>query len=106
MKGIFGNWRLTALLMLAVAMPLSVQAERVEENPSGARMMSDLLIARPIGIVLFGLGAATYVVTLPFSLAGGNAKEVGQQLVVEPAKEAFVRCLGCSKPGRKEKIGN
>ncbi|MFT5099305.1 MAG: hypothetical protein ACJAX5_002723 [Patiriisocius sp.] len=29
-------------------------------------MMGDLLVARPIGLVLLGLGAVTYVATLPW----------------------------------------
>ena len=89
---------------LVTFLPMDALADKVEENPSGLRMMADLLIARPAGIVLLGLGSTVYVVTLPFSLLGGNSKEVLGQLVVGPAKEAFVRCLGCSTPGRKEKV--
>jgi len=45
-----------------------------------------------------------YVASLPIALLGGNAKEVGRTLVIEPASETFVRCLGCTRLGRKEKI--
>ena len=89
---------------LVTFLPMDALAGKVEENPSGMRMMADLFIARPVGIVLLSLGSVVYIATLPFSLLGGNAKEAGSRLVVEPAKEAFVRCLGCSTPGRKEKI--
>lgn len=98
------NWRSILLAGLVTFLPLGALAEKVEENPSGMRMMADLFIARPVGIVLLGLGSTVYLVTLPFSLLGGNAKEAGSQLVVEPAREAFIRCLGCSTSGRKEKI--
>lgn len=98
------TWRSILLAGLVTFLPLDALAEKVEENPSGMRMMADLLIARPVGIVLLGLGSTVYLVTLPFSLLGGNAKEAGSQLVVEPAREAFIRCLGCSTSGRKEKI--
>jgi hypothetical protein len=57
------------------------------------------VIARPLGIVFTAIGAVAYVVTLPFSLAGGNAKAAGEQLVVGPAKATFVRCLGCTNSG-------
>jgi hypothetical protein len=67
-------------------------------------MAGDLLVARPIGMVLVALGTATYVVTLPFSIVGGNAKDAGDMLVVQPVRETFVRCLGCRRIGRKEKI--
>ncbi len=89
---------------LVTFLPMGALADKVEENPSNLRMMADLLVARPAGIVLLGLGSVVYVVTLPFSLLGGNSKEALSQLVVEPAKEAFVRCLGCSTPGRKERV--
>jgi hypothetical protein len=96
-------------LVLAGAMmlsPLTAVADKVEEKPSGYTMMADLVIARPIGIAMFALGSVTYVATLPFSLLGGNAKDAGKALVVEPAREVFVRCLGCVRLGRKEKIKN
>lgn len=90
-------------LLLAIT-PLVSQAETVEETPSGLKMAGDLLIARPIGITIFALGSVTYVATLPFSLAGGNAGEAGKTLVLEPAREAFVRCLGCTRSGYKERL--
>ena len=66
--------------------------------------IADLVLARPIGLAMLGVGTGVYLVTLPLSLLGGNAGDAGNQLVVEPAKEVFVRCLGCKQPGRKEKI--
>ena len=85
---------------------MMVQADQVEENPDGIIMMGDLLVARPIGLVLLGLGTATYVATLPFSLLGGNAEDAGKALVLKPAQEVLLRCLGCRTPGRKKKIFN
>lgn len=78
----------------------------VQEEPSALAMMGDLIIARPLGIVFTAIGAVAYVVTLPFSLAGGNAAEAGKVLVVGPAEATFVRCLGCSKPGYKQDVVN
>ena len=89
---------------LVTFLPMEAFADKVEENPSGMRMMADLFIARPVGIVLLAIGSTVYIATLPFSLLGGNAKDVGNQLVVGSAKEAFVRCLGCRRRGRKDKI--
>lgn len=82
------------------------QAAQVEENPGAFIMMGDLLVARPIGLALFGLGSVVFVATLPFSMLGGNALDAGKVLVLEPGKEVFVRCLGCRRPGRQEKIRN
>tara|TARA_R110002072_G_scaffold1369_10_gene11398 strand:+ start:3524 stop:3838 length:315 start_codon:yes stop_codon:yes gene_type:complete len=92
------------LLAMLLASPTMLQAAQVEENPDGITMMGDLLVARPLGLVLLGLGTVTYVATLPFSLLGGNAGDAGEALVLKPAEEVLLRCLGCRTPGRKEKI--
>lgn len=98
--------RLPSVLLVAVLLlaPCLAQAEKVEEKPSAFAMAGDLLIARPLGLGMFALGSVTFVATLPFSLLGGNVGDAGKMLVVEPAEEVFVRCLGCTRPGRKEKI--
>ncbi|MFT7245683.1 MAG: hypothetical protein ACI82A_003054 [Candidatus Azotimanducaceae bacterium] len=95
-----------AFLSILLTGPMMVQADQVEENPDGITMMGDLLVARPLGLVLLGLGTVTYVATLPFSLLGGNAGDAGKALVLKPAEEVLLRCLGCRTPGRKEKISN
>jgi hypothetical protein len=88
----------TALSVALVAPQITV-AQEVEEHPSGLAMAGDALIARPLGVVFTAVGAALYVVTLPFSLAGGNAGQAGKELVVGPAEATFVRCLGCTNSG-------
>jgi len=87
-------------------MALPAQAETVQQQntsgdptytvnaPSGFAMAGDLLIARPLLI-----GAGLFVVSLPFSALGGNVGAAGKALVVDPGKEAFVRCLGCTSSG-------
>lgn len=84
-----------------VASSLSV-AQEVEEAPSPLAMAGDAIVARPIGLAITAVGTALYLVTLPFSLAGGNAGEAGKALVVAPAEATFVRCLGCTKSGYKQ----
>ena len=76
----------------------------IEEKPSAAAMMGDLVIVRPVMLGLTILGSAAYLVSLPFTLMGGNADEAGKTLVVDPAKTTFVRCLGCVKPGYKKRV--
>lgn len=66
------------------------------EAPPAYAMAGDLLIARPLLIAGTALGAILFVVSLPFSALGGNVEEAAQALVVEPGREAFVRCLGCT----------
>jgi hypothetical protein len=58
-------------------------------------MIADAVLARPVAAVATILGAVGYVLTLPFSLAGGNADQVEERLVAEPASNLFGRCLGC-----------
>ncbi len=86
-----------ALLGCWVATPALAATE---DEPSAGAMAGDLLIARPLGIVATTLGAAAFVVSLPFSAAGGNVGQAADTLVVGPARETFVRCLGCRSAGR------
>lgn len=69
------------------------------EAPNAYSMIGDLVIARPLLIGATVLGAAAFVVSLPFTALGGNVGEAGKALVVEPGKAAFVRCLGCTTSG-------
>lgn len=97
-----------AVLAISTALlTLPAQAEEMQQNvsgntmynadaPSGFVMVGDLLIARPILIAMTAIGAAAFVVSLPFTVLGGNMEEAGQSLVSDPAREAFVRCLGCT----------
>jgi len=91
-------------------MALPAQAETVQQNASGDptytveappafAMAGDLLIARPLLIGATVIGAGLFVVSLPFSALGGNVGAAGKALVVDPGKEAFVRCLGCTSSG-------
>ena len=64
------------------------------EEPTGGTMLADAFMVRPFMLVSTILGTVTYIVTLPFSLLGGNAGDAGNALVVEPAKYTFVRPLG------------
>ncbi|MDH0897486.1 MULTISPECIES: multidrug transporter [unclassified Pseudomonas] len=91
---------------------LPAQAEMVPQNasgdplytveaPKGYAMAGDLLIARPLLIAGTVIGAGLFVISAPFTLAGGNFKESAKSLVGEPAMAAFVRCLGCTESGYK-----
>jgi hypothetical protein len=69
------------------------------EAPDGYAVVGDLLIARPLLIGATLIGAAAFVVSLPFTAMGGGIGATGRALVVEPGKAAFVRCLGCTGDG-------
>ena len=68
--------------------------DMVNEEPTGGTMLADAFMVRPFMLAGTIVGAATFIVTLPFSLLGGNVGEAGRTLVVEPAAYTFVRPLG------------
>jgi hypothetical protein len=69
----------------------------VSSRPSVWAMGIDAGLVRPVGVAATVIGAGIFVVTLPFSLLGGNMKESAETLVVAPAKMTFLRCLGCTE---------
>lgn len=96
-----------ALLVLLLGSANSVIAAQVEEIPGAGAMALDLVVARPVGLVVFGLSSVTYLATLPFSLLGGNAGDAGKALVVKPAQsvlfcawDAVHRVEKSKSPGR------
>lgn len=92
---------MTALLLCHPA--LAEVADNQDPNaPSAVAMGADLVIGRPMLLVATALGTAIWLVALPFSAAGGNVKESGDKLVVWPAKNTFVRCLGCASAGYRK----
>jgi hypothetical protein len=57
-------------------------------------MAVDVAIVRPISLVATVLGTGIFIVSLPFSILGGNVDEAGRNLVLKPAKTTFIRPLG------------
>lgn len=92
---------LVATLFFVMILPVSplMAAEystqyQVVDKPSGAAMLIDGIVIRPLGIVATLIGSAVFVVTLPFSFLGDNVGDAAQSLVKEPARMTFVRPLG------------
>lgn len=86
----------------AVATNASGDPMYTVEAPPAYAMIGDLVFARPLLIAATAVGTVAFVVSLPFTALGGNVKEAGQALVVDPGKSAFVRCLGCTTSGYKQ----
>lgn len=91
---------LLAITMLAVSAPSMADPG---DEPSASEMIGDLVVARPVGLAITAIGAAAFVVSLPLSAIGGNVDGAAKMLVVGPARETFVRCLGCDSVGRYRK---
>jgi len=89
---------LTALVLGAISVPAF--AVEPMDYPNDFAMAGDILVARPLGVVWTVAGSALFVVSLPFTALAGNIKQAAHTLVVGPAKETFVRCLGCVNAGR------
>ncbi|MEH6580697.1 MAG: hypothetical protein V7754_02085 [Halioglobus sp.] len=92
----------TALIVACLLVPQTLWAQRqasIDESPHAGVMAADLVISRPIGVVMTVAGAAAFVVSLPFTLLAGNASDAAEKLMIGPAANTFVRCLGCTEPG-------
>jgi hypothetical protein len=63
-------------------------------EPTGGEMLADAFMVRPFMLVGTVLTTATFIVTLPFSLLGGNVGDAAETLVAEPFMYTFVRPLG------------
>ena len=83
-------------LTLAIAIPpaLALDQEQIGREPTTAEMYADGLIARPLGLVASVLGAAVFVVTLPFTLPSKSVSSAAKELVAVPAQYTFKRPLG------------
>ena len=91
-----------ALLLCEPAFAAMADDDTADPNsPSAMAMTGDMLIGRPLLFTATVLGSAIWLVALPFTAAGGNIKDSAQKLVVWPAKNTFVRCLGCPTAGYK-----
>lgn len=75
--------------------PVAVAQDHYESmGDKGGYMAADLVILRPMGIIATAVGSLVYVISLPFSIPGGNQDEAFQKLVADPANYTFQRPLG------------
>jgi hypothetical protein len=88
----------TSLALMAASMQPTFAAIEIDETdfgPSYETMVVDTIVGKPLQLVNAVAGTAAYIVSLPFSLIGGNADQAQQKLFVEPWN-AMGRCLGCT----------
>lgn len=94
------NWSATVAsisLMLVMMQPASaaIEIDEKEFGPSYETMVVDTVAGKPLQLINAVAGTIAYVVSLPFSLIGGNADQAQQKLFVEPW-DVMARCLGCT----------
>ncbi|WP_394124430.1 hypothetical protein [Psychrobacter nivimaris] len=84
-------------LVVATIQPTSaaIEIDETDFGPSYETMVVDTIVGKPLQLVNAVAGTAAYIVSLPFSLIGGNADQAQQKLFVEPW-DAMGRCLGCT----------
>ncbi|WP_264480599.1 hypothetical protein [Psychrobacter sp. I-STPA6b] len=84
-------------LMITSTAPATaaIEIDETDFGPSYDTMVVDTVVGKPLQLVNAVAGTAAYVVSLPFSIIGGNHEQAQQKLVVEPW-QAMNRCLGCT----------
>ena len=70
------------------------------KEPVAGVMLVDAVVVRPLTLVATAAGAVLWVVSLPFTLPGGNTDEAGEILVMDPLCYTFKRPLGYMDDGR------
>ncbi|MBL9138623.1 MAG: hypothetical protein JNK85_22330 [Verrucomicrobiales bacterium] len=78
----------------ATSSATSPAATTTSNAPDPVEVAADALVVRPVGIAATAIGAAVYLVALPFAAISGDAKRTGRALVGTPAKFTFKRRLG------------
>ena len=73
----------------------AIEIDETDFGPSYETMVVATIVGKPLQLVNAVAGTAAYIVSLPFSLIGGNADQAQQKLFVEPW-DAMGRCLGCT----------
>jgi NAD dependent epimerase/dehydratase family enzyme len=82
------------LIMSFTASPALMAQEWDEAYASADAMLFDLVLVRPIGLAASVAGQVLFVVSLPFTLLGGNVGEAAKELSWAPVKYTFARPLG------------
>jgi hypothetical protein len=65
-----------------------------EYQPDPAEVAADALVVRPLGLAATAVGAAIFVVALPFAAISGDVNRTAKTLVGAPARFTFRRRLG------------
>jgi len=85
---------LLAVTQLVLVPAAAAGALASDTEPSSGAMLADMFMIRPTMLVGSAIGVTTFIVSLPFTLLGGNMDEAADQLVSKPVKYTFVRPLG------------
>lgn len=95
--------------LAAVCMILTASLARADQysdnvQPTAEAMAGDLIAVRPLGLVATILGAATFLVALPFTIPSGSVGSSAKVLIGEPFQYTFTRPLGQSQAKPIEEV--
>lgn len=96
----FGMKKIVAALMVLVFLLTAApskgagMADREREQPTGAEVVIDLVITRPLGLVATAAGTAIFIVALPFTIPSKSVKLSARKLIADPFNYTFRRPLG------------
>ena len=93
-KGVMGSAMAMVLALGIVSSGVSFASDIYNDEPTTGEMLADAAIVRPLTLVASAVGAVTWVITLPFTFASGNAGEFGKAVVVDPLEYTFARPVG------------
>lgn len=77
---------------------LETKSEAEHKSPNAIAYTADLLIVRPIGIVLVPVGAVIFAVAYPFTLIDDSTHGAYEALLGENIRYTFQRSLGEDMP--------
>jgi hypothetical protein len=91
------------LVLIGVSVPGQVMAEEPyvaphTPPPNPMNVAADVLILRPVGIIMIPVTGLIYGLGYPFAKAAGNEKEVYQSLLGDTIDYTFHRPLGRGEP--------
>ena len=84
---------ITTLVFIPFATSALAETKTDKRDTDAINMASDIIFARPLGLVATIVGSALFIVSLPFSALGGNVNKASQKLVVDPFNYTFKRPL-------------
>ncbi|HXX58239.1 MAG TPA: hypothetical protein VEI96_09600 [Thermodesulfovibrionales bacterium] len=87
------------LLVCFLCFVLPVSAVASSGADKDGAVIADAIIVRPIGLASIVVGAAAFVLTLPFAVFSGSVKQTADTLVAAPCRFTFTRTLGDFESG-------
>lgn len=86
--------RMSILAIASLLLFTSIVPAFAAGDDKAVAIIGDTVLVRPLGIAATAIGAAFFIVSLPFAVISGSVDGAAQDLVVKPAKFTFTRPLG------------